>query len=459
MILCVLASSVGACAFVAHLLPAAAAAPQDGPGAAAAPQGGSAAARDGDPGQGFDAEDERHPDLDRLATDELRTRDAPTEKLETNPDHTLPWYLLEWGGGRKWLEDSGFRVEMLYTADASYALAGGADPDAAALHGLLDLTFTYETEPVLDWEGGTFHLGIEWGTGVNASERYGLAQPFSNIDAEERFQVSRVWYEQFVRATQTRVRVGKIDANSLFAYVENGAQFLHSSMGLSPTIYLMPTYPDPAFGAAVMQDVGSHGTLRAGVFDGSVARGVRTGLGDADTVFHSPNDLFCIAEGDVLWGGERRGRLAVGYWRHSGDLERFDGGVESGTGGGYLVLEQRFVDAASSENGGLDAFLQLGEADGAVSPFTSHLGAGLVWVDPTATGDDYLGLGVSRAGLSDQPGAGFTTATETAIELFYGFAPAPWMRVKPDLQYVMNPGGDATRDDAWIATLRATVSI
>lgn len=61
--------------------------------------------------------------------------------------------------------------------------------------------------------------------------------------------------------------------------------------------------------------------------------------------------------------------------------------------------------------------------------------------------------------FSDAVGAGFTADSETAVEVFYSLRLVPGMRLKPDLQYVVDPGGDAALDDAWILTLRLTVSL
>lgn len=286
----------------------------------------------------LDQDEAAAPGLEELVQDDLRKRDVPLEKLDASESGFLGWLLLEWGGGRKRLEELGLSIEMLYTTDGSYAVSGGADPHGDALRGLLDVTFTYDTEPALGLRGGTLHAGLQWINGADGSTRFGVAQAFSNIDAEHRVQIGRLWYEQFVEGTRTRVRLGKIDGNSLFAYVETGGQFIHSSMGFSPTIYLMPTYPDAAFGLAVVQGLCAGFELRGGVFDGSYSRGVRTGQDGPQTVFRSPHELFFIGEANFAWDASAPGRAGVGAWMHDGNLERFDGGTEDGTSGVYALF-------------------------------------------------------------------------------------------------------------------------
>lgn len=402
-------------------------------------------------------------DQERASGNDRRRLDRPDEALDRDALGPVGRFLLDWGGLRPRLEDQGIAIELLYTADGSYTPFGGADERGTAARGLLDLSFTYDTEPVLGIEGGTFQAALEWIHGQDGSIETGVVQATSSIDAEERFQLGRVWYEQAFEST--RVRLGKIDGNSHFAVVDAAADFVHSSMGLSPTIFLVPTYPDAAFGVAVEQDVGPL-VIRTGIFDGSFASGVRTGESGPDTVFDGSDEWFWIGEADLGWSG---GRLAVGGWTHTADLMRFDGGTESGTRGLYAIAEHRLLDLGTAVEvhapmthtvaSGLDGFLQWGSADGDVSPVTTHLGAGLQWVAPFGVATDRLGLGVSYAELSDEPGAGFTESSETAFELYYGFEAATFARVKADVQYVVDPGGDATADDAWILTLRLTLAL
>lgn len=399
------------------------------------------------------------PEQRQSAEGRLRRLDAPSETLDRSEAGYISWLLLDWAGARTSLSDAGLEIALISTTDGSVALEGGADPGEGLARTLVDLDVAYNTEPQLGLPGGLLSAGFQWITGVDASTRYGLIQPFSNIDSERRLQVSRLWYEQFISNSGTRIRLGKIDGNSLFAYPEAGATFLHSSMGFSPTIFLMPTYPDTAFGGTWSQEILDDVSVRAGVFDGSFASGVRTGQHGPSTLFDSKDELFYIGEAEFNWAPETLGRFVFGGWQHTATLERFDGGSEDGTSGTYAILEQRLWNQPSFGGATLDGFLQLGWADPEVSPFETHIGFGVVANNWVSGRPDHFGFGVSHVELSSDPGAGFSEPDETAFELFYGFEPLPWLRVKPDLQYVRNPGGDAALKDAWIATLRVTLSL
>lgn len=376
----------------------------------------------------------------------------------------VPAELTSWlfAGVRDWraaLADAGYSLEAFLTADASAHVSGGADPGSKAYRGLFDAIVTVDTGRAFGLEGGKLVVGVQALGGGNGSADVGVLQNYSNIDAaDDRVQLTRVWYQHEWREGRTRLRLGKLDANAQFAGVAGAARFLHSSMGFSPTVLGLPTYPDPAFGVVAVQELGPGLNVRVGVFDGAGQEGVKTGQDGPGTVFGEPADLFLIGQAGWTWArhSPHAGRLAFGAWEHSGDFTRFDGGSDDGTSGLYALFEQG-VNVHGRE---LEAFLQLGEADEDVAAITRHVGLGL-----SASGvflperDDALGAGVSWAKLSDAPGTPFSEDAETAIEVFYGLKLLPGVRLKPDLQYISDPGGDASVSDAWIFTLRMTVSL
>lgn len=354
----------------------------------------------------------------------------------------------------------GLDVEVTLTTDWSVNLRGGVNTAGSAFRHLLDVAVTLDTEALFGLEGGTVGMLFQNQNGPDASvEDTGDLQVFSNIDADGRTQLAELWYEQRLADDQLRITVGKIDANALFAFVENGAEFIHSSPGWSPTIVGFPSYPDPAMSVSVFYEPSDAVYLGVGLFDGALNEGVSTGSRGPSTFFHDPADLFIIGEAGTRWstGDGRGGRLGLGVWHHHGTFEKFDGGTEDGTSGFYLVFDQALWQ--KDEDRGVSMFAQYGYADEQVSEIHQHAGVGF-----TATGlianrhDDVLGLMASMAHLSDEAGAGFTEDYELAIELFYKAQINGNISIKPDLQYIIHPGGDAALKDALVATLRCELT-
>lgn len=349
----------------------------------------------------------------------------------------------DWGGARTRLEQLGIAIEGYLVSDASNAFAGGLRTSRGVLRALLGLNLTIGTERLLDWKGGTLFVDFFSFLGEDATATaVGDFQVLSNLDIDERTQVAELWFEQ--RLGRFRIRVGKVDANADFAFVEHGLGFLHSSPGFSPTIFVFPSYPESAT-AVVGFFEGAHAYAGVGLFDGAPNTG-RRGPG---TFFGAPSDLFWIGEAGLV---DEKGRIGFGVWHHTGTFDRFDGGTDDATTGLYLVLDW-------SVREGLGAFLQLGTADGSVSEVDLHVGTGVARTGPfEGRPSDTVGIMASYVRFSDEAGAGFTEDFELAVEVFYEVELRPWLVVKPDLQFIVNPGGDAALDDALVGTLRIEIT-
>jgi porin len=366
-------------------------------------------------------------------------------------------------GARDRLAERGVEVDAALIVDASKNISGGASSAGTFRH-LFDFSIGLDIGPLAGVEGGYFFADFQTQEGRDGSVETGDLQAYSNIDADDFTALYEVWYQQTLFDGRVRIKVGKMDANADFAFVEHGGGFIHSSPGFSPTLFTLPTYPDPAFGAVGF--VGEAGGLYAGagVFDGALQEGVPTGTRGPATLFGEPADLFFIGEAGYAWGGGQAdllpGRITFGAWHHTGDFARFDGGTQSRTTGAYLVVDQLLYreNPGAGDDQGLGLFLQAGWADPQLSLIEHHVGAGVQWVGLVPGRDrDTAGLMVSWAGLTDAPGAGLTQEAETAVELFYDIRLGRHLSLKPDLQYIANPGG-AGLDDAWVATLRVELS-
>ncbi len=397
----------------------------------------------------------------------LRGREpAPAPPEGTTEDDLPPFSWRhatgDWGGLRSMLEEHGLLAEASMISDASWLAAGGRNPDSGAVRGLLDLTLTVDTERALGLDGGELFVDFLLQRGRDGSLDTGDLQVYSNIDSEDRTQLAQLWYEQSLLEDRLRVKLGKIDANSDFAFVEQGFRFIHSSFGFSPTVLGMPSYPDSAFGGLAYARPGGGTYLGAGVFDGATQAGRPTGPRGPSTLFGDPSDLFLIGEAGIGWrrdAGNRQGRLGIGGWRRTGDFARFDGGDEDGTAGFYVVFDQLFLGSdRDDDDRDLGVFVQYGWADPQLSPIEHHVGAGLSFVGPlSGRPRDAAGVGISYAGLSEAPGAGLRGGSEIAAELFYSFEITPFLHLKPDLQWIRNPGGVGA-DDAWVVTLRSSIT-
>lgn len=115
---------------------------------------------------------------------------------------------------------------------------------------------------------------------------------------------------------------------------------------------------------------------------------------------------------------------------------------------------------------GLSLFLNYLRTDRRTAVIDNQLAAGLFLRDPVAgIPGDMIGLAVARTQvngrfeqsetLAGRPGRG----AEYTAELFYGFSPAGWLDLRPNLQWIHHPGGRRDRRDIAVAGLKARLSL
>lgn len=355
-------------------------------------------------------------------------------------------------GAGPFLRKYGIGLECSYVHDVYQAL-GGAD-EGFRQSRFLDLNLTVDLDEAVGWQGATFFVDTYHVSGSGVGAKVGDIQGVSNIEAERDNILASLWLEQYLFDDTLRLKVGKLDANNEFAFAENASDFLNSSMGFSPTIFVLPTFPDPAYAVVAELFATEESSLRVGVHDGAGAEGIRTGRRGPESFLGDPADLFLIGQVGTSWQEGvlgRPGRLGVGTWQHTGRFERFRGGTKRQTRGYFLVLEQSVAVVDVSE---VQGYLQAGTADESVSVIRTHLGAGAVW-SGFAGGRERAGFGATWVEFSRV--AGFDDPYELALELFTAFPVTPWLAIQPDIQYVIQPGGTRRNENALVLGLRLTV--
>ena len=145
----------------------------------------------------------------------------------------------------------------------------------------------------------------------------------------------------------------------------------------------------------------------------------------------------------------------MGAWLYSADFETFTGAEDDDNAGIYS-----FVDGPLTEQ--VSGFIRLGMAEDSINAVDTYLGAGLNWTGPIATRpDDVFGIAVAHINAGSPfkniTGAGIESS-ETIIDMTYLTPITDWLSLQPNLQYVINPGLDASLDDALIFGVRVELS-
>jgi porin len=368
--------------------------------------------------------------------------------------------------GKEWdprsrLEEHGLTFNLVYTAEGFRNIRGGKTThDAREYRGDVSLFLELDTAAAGFWENGTFFAHIQNQHGNGITDKYvGDFQTLSNMDSDDFTQVSEFWYRHEFMDGVFWAKVGKQESNEDLAGVDYGGEFINSSAGFSPTIPLV-TYPDPDWGAVVGYAPLDVFSINAGVYQGRPDGGasIRTTLDN----LHGPMVMVEPAlHYDVA---ERDGHFRVGGWWNGDrfdelDRNNSDPGTSGRSYGWYLTWDQdMWSEKTGEEEGeqGIGVFGQYGWAPEDRSEAVQYFGGGVQWTGAIpARDEDILGLGVFHVELSRE--AGFAEDDETAIEFFYKLQLCDFCSAKPDIQYIVNPGG-TTADHSLAVGVRVEIS-
>lgn len=393
-------------------------------------------------------------------------------------------------GLRERLFQHGISIDPYLIVDYSKNFLGGLDTHGDSFRQRFNLPVEINTDKFFGLHGGTIFAVYQLQHGGNASHTLtGDAQNFSfGTDADGRSQLGQLWYQQKFFNDTLRLRLGKMDGNADFDVLDNAQEFLNNSFSTSPTLGLMPSFPDNGTGIQLFYEPANGMYAGAAVFDGSGARGVRTGEIGPKHFFDRSDDLFFISEIGARYKahiGDRHfpGKVSLGGWWDTNHFDRLDSaGRQTGTGGVYLTLDQVLwkpfrqlpipagpPGASPTERpeqeeypGGVAASFSVSWADPTVNRIDANALLGLSWTGAiTNRPIDVLGAGATWAHFSSD--AGTRDPYELALETFYRIRFTQWVSLKPDLQYIIHPNGSedvgqTVRNNALVMTLRLEVA-
>lgn len=245
-------------------------------------------------------------------------------------------------------------------------------------------------------------------------------QSISNLQTDPGTRVAELWVEQVFRPG-IHLRVGKIDANRDFAFVENGVNFLNSAAGYTPTFVTLPNYNQSRPGAELL----------------SRSRSLHLNL--AAFLPIEGTGVLLIEELGANWSpGGWSGRISGGYWGLTGTMPTLSSLRRAGSTGAYVVAEQKFWrHTASPSEQSLSAYLQLGRSADEFSPMPRQAALGILWNAPLRLrAADAAGISCSRGESIDNDSGFAVSKIETAWEGFYRIHVSKALSFTSDFQYI-----------------------
>lgn len=346
-------------------------------------------------------------------------------------------------------------VSLEYTADYIAPLAGADGADGEFLDNL-DVGLTFDMGALAGWRGVTIYAHLLNNAGEAPNDALGTLQGVDNIEvSRQRARLYELWLETSIGAAN--VRAGLYDLNSEFYANDAAGLLIAPAFGVGSELAATGAngpsiFPSTALSVRIAFPVSENSVVRFAALNATASV-----LGDPDGVDTSFDDgALLIGE----WSRDGATRLSIGGWLYTekhDDIRAVDGfgdPLQRRTAGAYLTLERELW-------GDVTGFARVGVSDGDTTPYTGGWQAGVLVENVLASRPhSQLSFGVNQGRLSgkhraNERDAGVNAAAaETGLELTYSDQLTPWLRVQPDVQLVLDPGGDRDREDLWLAGLR-----
>ncbi|KQS01921.1 hypothetical protein ASG11_13950 [Sphingomonas sp. Leaf357] len=359
-------------------------------------------------------------------------------------------------------------LSAVYTADVRSDIDGGIARGTRYLDNL-DLQVAVDAERLVGWHGARLFGYAIYNNGTHfSSDLAGATQGVSNIETGMRaLRLFEAWVEQDV-GRNASLKAGLYNLNSEFDTTQSGGFFLLSSHGIGPDFSQSgrngpSIFPVTSLAVRAEGKFGTHWLARVAVLDGVPGD---PGHPAATAIKLSARDgALVVGEVNYLSGGTK---AAIGAWAYTGRFDAIPLGTAPSSGHGnsgtYVFAEHRWRGTRAEDADGLAGWLRFGIADTRYNPIARYLGGGLVYAGPFARRKtDQIGLSVAVAEFGDRYRRSQALSGEPAgpreivIEAGYLAQLAPWLRVQPDVQYVVHPGGDTLVDHAVVAGFRIKV--
>jgi porin len=364
-------------------------------------------------------------------------------------------------------EGSSLGVSASYTGDLRRNTTGGLAV-GTAYSDAVDLGLVWVSDGLFPGTRMTTNLSVMHLAGKGFSEHYlGDLQGANNIEGPQGWKLYESWMEFSFGSGGNTLRAGVLDLNAEFDTPVTQGIFTSSPFGigtdLSQTGNNGPVcWPTTGLGVRVAGNVGVV-LWRFGAFDGSPGANE-----DSFTSTQVSSDEGALLAGELEYSSDRIHKLGIGAWSYTAAFERLDAPhtgntrEQHGNHGFYAHLDTRLGSAGAVD---FDGAVRAGVAEARFNAVDRYVGAAVTasHLIPARPGDA-LGFGVAWAHLGDdyiqsrffsgQP----ATAAETTFELVYRAELTPWLSLLPNVQYIREPGADASLGNAWVAGLRFELS-
>ncbi|MDG2527627.1 carbohydrate porin [Caulobacter endophyticus] len=369
----------------------------------------------------------------------------------------------DWGGQRTDLAEDGIIFRGDYVSETFSVLDGGLRRGGGYTQ-QIRVGADFDLDKLAGWSGGILHLTFNdrRGKGVS-SDVVGNRLPIQEAYGGQYTRLTELSIEQQLDGGRLDLRAGFFAMGNDLGGMAIGCNLVNAAFCAHPLSMSGDSgwynYPNARWGVAARYAVRPDVLVRTGVYQVNPAlndkRNAWRPFASGSTGVMLPLEV----EYDRGGKGGLPGHYKLGaYYDSSRVTRQGETGTVKGRYGVYLLADQ-MIWREGSGNRGLSLFGQFTSNPKASAPITRWYEAGLVKTGTFRGRDaDTIALGVVHARLNPRLRQAYVDAAatpvdygalpvgETAIELSYGWQATRWLTVRPDVQYVIEPGAFGYRD-------------
>lgn len=369
----------------------------------------------------------------------------------------------DWGGARTHAAEAGVTFRGDYVSETFSVLDGGLRRGGGYTQ-QIRVGADFDLDKLAGWSGGILHLTFNdrRGKGVS-SDVVGNRLPIQEAYGGQYTRLTELSIEQQLDGGRLDLRAGFFAMGNDLGGMAIGCNLVNAAFCAHPLSMSGDSgwynYPNARWGVAARYAVRPDLLVRTGVYQ------VNPDLNDKANAWRpfasgSTGVMLPLeVEYDRGANGGLPGHYKLGaYYDSSRVTRQGETGSVKGRYGVYLLADQ-MIWREGSGGRGLSLFGQFTSNPKASAPITRWYEAGLVKTGTFRGRDaDTIALGLVHARLNPRLRQAYadTSATpvdygalpagETAIELSYGWQANRWLTVRPDVQYIIEPGAFGYRD-------------
>ncbi|WP_417355429.1 carbohydrate porin [Gallaecimonas pentaromativorans] len=395
------------------------------------------------------------------------------------------------GGYRSQLHNDGIDVSLGYTFETGGNLSGG-ERHAYSYADQTVLGFDFDLNKLFGLDGGRFRFSLtnRGGQAQNINNKAEIGQLMQSLEVYGRGRTTRIsefFYEQKLLGGDLDLKLGRMNFGSEFGDFQCEFSYL-GFCGSQPGNFNSTLYnwPISQWAGTAKYNLNPEWYVKLGVYQMNPSwlknsQGLNFGSPHGTKGLTIPAELGWTPTLNGLPGTWKLGYwydTAGGndlYYNEQGQPLILDGGVartHSNKSGAYFVVDQQITSVDGDSSRGLSVFSNITLNDRDITTVDRSFNVGIVYKGPFASRPkDQWGLAGQYLHVSDRLSDSqrlFNAAVmggdmpvqddEMVFASYYKFQVTPALALRPEIQYIHNPGGLSENDNAWVATLKGSVA-